>query len=96
MNELEKRVAELERIIKALGAFNTIPLNVEKAFRNRLNLTNDVQEIITNITSEFPADPLSQDVDEAGTDSYKVMLPPDYVLKVRLGAGYVGVPAFDY
>lgn len=94
--QLERQVAELTKRLNALQSFTTIPFDVEKAFRNRLNLNRDLQEIITDITSEFPSPPLAQSVNEAGMDSYDVMTTPDYVLKVRLGNLYVGVPAFDF
>lgn len=94
--QLERMVASLTNQVNALGSFTTIPLNVEKAFRNRLNMTTDRQEIITDITSEFPSPPFAQAVNESGTSSYDVMPTSDYALRVRLGNLYVAIPAFDF
>lgn len=96
ITQLERQIAELTQQIKALGSFTTIPLTVEKAFRNRLNMVVDRQEIITDITSEFTPPFFDQAVNEGGAASYSVMTTPDYALKVRLGSLYVAIPAFDY
>ena len=91
--QLEAQVAELTKTVKSLGSFNSIPLNIEKAFKSRL--INNLQERVTDITDDFPADPLSVDVDEGGTSSYTVAAPPDYVLRVKIGGIYVAIGAYD-
>lgn len=95
--QLERTVADLSQQIKQLSNNTTIPFNVEKAFRNRLKLNKNAQEEITDVTTDFPANPLSESVNEAGTSSYNVMAAPDIVLSVRLPNGtLVAVGAFDY
>lgn len=91
--KLEAQVQELTKTVQSLSSFNTIPLNIEKAFKNRL--TNDKQEIITDITADFTPPFFNQAVNEGGTASYQVMTTPEYALRVRLGRNYVAIPAFD-
>lgn len=95
ISKLEAQVAELTQQLKALSSFNTIPFNVEKAFKNRL--TSDLQPHVTNVTDDFPANPLSELVDEGGSATYRVMSPPDYAIRLHLGGNvYVAIPGFDY
>lgn len=92
--QLEAQVAEMRELLNKFRSFNTIPLEVDKAFSTRL--LGDTQPKITDITADFPADPLSQSVSEGGTASYKVAAPPDYALRVRLGGLSVAIGAYDY
>lgn len=92
--KLEAQVAELAATLNKFRSFNTIPIEVDKAFSARL--LGDVQPKITDITADFPADPLSQDVNEGGSASYTVAAPPDYALRVRLGGLSVAIGAYDY
>ena len=91
--KLEAEVAELKRLVKSLSSFTTIPLNIEKAFKNRI--AGDLQERITDITADFTPPFFDQAVNEGGVASYSVMTTPEYALKVKLGSIYVAIPAFD-
>lgn len=92
--KLEAQVAELLKTVHSLSSFNTIPLNVEKAFKNRI--ANDLQPQITDITSSFSPPFFNQAVNEGGAASYQVMTTADYALKVKIGSLSVAIPAFDY
>jgi hypothetical protein len=90
---LEAQVAELTKVVQALGSFNTIPLNIEKALKARL--LSNVQPQITDITDSFTPPFFDQAVNEGGMASYSVMTTPEYALQVKIGSLAVAIPAFD-
>lgn len=96
MNELEqlkRRVAELEKVIGALNASSTIPRDVDSAFRNRLGISK-FQEKLVN--SGVAVSTITQAVNEGGSSSYNVLAAPDYLLRMKYLNLTVGIPAYDF
>lgn len=71
--ELKQQIDELKAQVKLLEAGSTLPKPVEDAIRDRLRIDTftPLQTSNKSATSE------NQSVDEAGTDSYSVLKPPD-------------------
>jgi hypothetical protein len=92
MNPLEKRIEELERIVKALSSTTTIPFNIEKAFKARLGISS-----FSKVSIATDADPAQflREVDESGASSYDVMAPPDEILRVKFDGLDYDIPAFN-
>jgi hypothetical protein len=92
MTELERRVAELEKLVKALAASSTIPFNVEQAFKERLKLKSFG---LVSIATSFDTGQYLRAVDEGGMSSYNVVAPPDDILLIRFDGHTYGIPAYN-
>lgn len=92
IQQLKLEIEELKAQIQALAAFNTIPWTIEKAFANRLGISN-LQPKFTD--SGLAASTISQAVNESGASSYSVLALPDYVLSAKFENVTVSIPAYD-
>jgi hypothetical protein len=95
MNELEqlkRRVNDLEQLVKALANNTTIPFNVEKAFSSRLGITNLQTKLYDG--GDLPSN-YSETVNEGGVASHSVLREPDYILRAKYRHLAVAIPAYD-
>lgn len=93
MNELEqlkKEIEELKVWKRSLEASHSIPLNVDQALRARLGTLSGS----TITSSSKAASSENRLVEEAGTDTFNVLLPPDAFLQVTVGTTVYYIPVF--
>lgn len=85
--ELEKRIAELERVVKSLSASTTIPYDIAKAFEKRLSpVSGD-----SNATNPST---VAQAVNEAGAGSYSVAQVPTGFITIVVNGNSRTVPYY--
>lgn len=92
MEELLNRIEKLESDIKKLTSSSTIPLEVDRAFRSRLNLDTFSTTDIT--VSSKNADSEDVSVDEGGAGTYSVMNDPDGFLELEIEGDTYYLPYF--
>lgn len=93
MNELEilkKKIADLEAWKKSLEASKSIPLNVDRALRERLSNLSSLF-----LKSTKGADTEDETVDEGGVGIYAVMKDPDGFLETTINGTKYYIPYFD-
>jgi hypothetical protein len=66
--ELQKRIEELERVVRLLSASSTIPLNIDNAFTARLE--PKFARLLNQTLVE--ASDKAQEVNESGSNTYDV------------------------
>lgn len=69
-NEALQRIERLERMVESLKSSSTIPLEVGRAFSERLK-NNSLSASVKSASSE------NQSVNEAGASTYSVLGTPD-------------------
>lgn len=92
MNELEqlkKEIAELKAWKRSLEMSHTIPLNIDRAFYDRL-----IRNIGVVVTSAKSSTSENQAVDEAGSASYSVLKPPDAFIQATVSGTIYYIPVF--
>lgn len=91
MEEIQKQIEELRKEIQSLKNTTTMPLEVENAIRDRLNIAS-----FTPVRgSSKVASSENQAVDEGGAASYSVLKPPDGYLEVTINGLVYYIPRFD-
>lgn len=88
MEDLLKRIEILEAKLKELEASSTIPFDVEKAFRGRLNPASVVGSSKTAASE-------TQSVSEGGAASYSVAKPMDGFLVVSFNGVTRNIPFYN-
>lgn len=90
MDPLEKRVEAVEKQLKDLNSFATIPFMVEGAFKERLKINLLAKIIVSTkgLTTE------NQAVNEAGASSYSVLKPPDAWLQLTISGTTYNIPVY--
>lgn len=89
--EMIKRIEDLEEKMKLLESQTTIPLNIEKAFKNRL----EVDTKTTISADSKAASSENQAVNEAGSATYSVLKTPDRFVRVVINGNNRYLPAYD-
>lgn len=87
--QLEKRIAELEAFMNALKSSNSIPIEVDGAFRRRFLNVDDILVSSKSASSE------NQAVDESGTSSFNVLKPPDGFLQKTINGSVRYIPYYN-
>lgn len=85
IKKLQDEVAQLRENLKKLENSTTIPLEVDAAFRGRLNL-NSVARLSSSSKS---ASSENKAVNESGSSSYSVLNPPDGFLQTKLNGSTI-------
>lgn len=75
--QLKRELNELKAWKKLLERSSTIPLNLDQSFKERF-----VKNFVEMTSSSKGVTSENQPVDESGTDTYTVLLPPDAFLQV--------------
>ena len=89
---LQIQVEVLKQEIELLKAANTIPYDVEAAFRTRLRL--DLFTVGGIISSGKVASSENQIVNEGGASVYNVLKPPDAFVQTVIGATTYYIPVY--
>lgn len=79
MNEfeqLQQQIDDIQKLLNSLKNSNSIPKEIDGAFRSRLGAT------VT--TSDIPLANVTQHVNEAGSGTYDVATPPTGLVTVTL------------
>lgn len=88
LEELQKKVDTLEKQIKLLTASSTIPFDVDKAFKTRLQI-DSLAKITTSSKSAS-----SEQIAVNSATSTPVMLSPDAFLQVTVSGTIYYIPVF--
>jgi hypothetical protein len=91
IEELKRKVADLESIIRSISNSASIPKNIEDALRTRFR----IDEFTPMTTSSKSVTSENQSVNEAGVASYDVMKKPDGFLQIVIGASTYYLPYFS-
>ena len=83
--ELEKRIIELEAVVKSLRASTTIPFDIRNAFSAGSGVLTFSSK---GATSE------NQAVNEAGSATYDVLKKPDAFLQITIDGSVKFIPIF--
>ena len=90
MEDLQRQINELKAEIDKLKNTTTIPLEVDRAFRDRFNMDNFT--VLATSTKTVLSE--SQSVDEAGTDTYDVLKPPAGFRQFFVGGTALYIPYY--
>lgn len=91
MNELQQLKKELEELKawkKSLEMSQSIPLNIDQAFRKRFFVDSGISASGKSATSE------NQSVNEGGVATYSVLKAPDAFLQVVVQGSTYYIPVF--
>jgi hypothetical protein len=88
IEELNKQIEELNRWKNNLQSSSTIPINIDKAFRGRFG------ELAGITTSSKSSSSENKAVNEEGSSSYNVLLPPDVFLEITINGTKYYIPAY--
>ncbi len=86
-----QKLNEVYQFMQAMKARSSIPLEVDRALRDRLNLSS----VPTAALSAKSATSEDQAVDEGGAGTYAVMGDPIGFLDITIGATTYYVPYFN-
>ena len=90
MNPLELRIQELENKVRLLEASSTIPLPVDRAFRDRFK----IDDFTTLAATTKTVGSETQAVNEAGAASYDVPKIMDGLVETTLGGVTIYLPYY--
>lgn len=85
--EIQRRIEELERIVKSLTSSTTIPYNIAKAFERRLN------PVLGDSNATDPST-VTQAVNEAGSGTYNVATVPAGFITIVVNGNSRTVPYY--
>lgn len=87
MNEERIRQIVQEEILKSLGDYSKMPLEIEKSITKRLGG-------VVLATSSKSASSENKTVNESGTDSYGVLQPPDAFAQIEVAGTTIYLPYY--
>lgn len=90
IQQLTRRIEALENENRLLKSSNTIPLEIDQAFRDRF-LSGVTQAIVADSKS---ASSENQAVNEGGVATYNVLKPPDGFVSTVLNGATIYIPYF--
>lgn len=85
--DYEKRIDELEKIVKSLSSSTTIPLNVDGAFRKRLGIDSLSKVKLNTSTKSTTSEIIT--IDEAGSSIKYAQGIPDGYTQTTLSDGTI-------
>ena len=88
--ELERKIQALEEVLQALRHANSIPFDIDQAFRERLGV-GDISAL--QVDGKI-ANSENQAVNEAGSASYQVLAGPDGWLSLEIGGTTYVIPHY--
>ena len=87
MNEERLRQVVREEVVRVLGDYSKMPLEVEEAIKRRIGG-------LVLSTSAKSATSENQAVSESGSDSYSVLAPPDAFAQITVSGATIYIPYY--